>query len=224
MSKDDLKILICEDQEILRTGLRLILNSWSGVELVGEACNGEECISLTEHYLPDVILMDIEMPKLNGIDATRIIKTKFPQTRVVVFTTFSRDDDIYGAFAAGADAYCLKTVSPDHLLSAVRAVAEGAAWLDPMIADRVLRGSPPTPARSASAALVGGPGKNLFNLSERELTVLKLVVDGLSNAEIAKSMCVSTETVKTHMRHILEKLSVSDRTQAAVKAMKEGLF
>ncbi len=219
MSKS-LTVLICEDQEILRTGLKLILKACADIELIAEAVDGEQCVSLARTHLPDVILMDIEMPRMNGIEATKAIKAAQPATRIIIFTTFSRDDDIFGAFAAGADAYCLKTISSDHLVNAVRAVAEGAAWLDPAIADRVLRGGPPPKPQLATS----GQQKNPFSLSEREMTVLKQVVDGCSNAEIAAKMCVSTETVKTHMRHILEKLRVSDRTQAAVKAMKEGIF
>lgn len=220
MSKP-LRVLICEDQEILRTGLKLILEACSDIDLIAEARDGEQCIALVQTHSPDVVLMDIEMPRLNGIDATRSIKLRHPSVRVIMFTTFSRDDDIFGAFAAGADAYCLKTVSSDHLINAVRAVSEGAAWLDPAIADRVLRGAP-LASKPARATPTGQ--KNPFNLSEKEMTVLKQVVDGSSNAEIAAHMCVSTETIKTHMRHILDKLSVSDRTQAAVKAMKEGIF
>lgn len=210
--------MIAEDQEIVLVGLRMMLQQASGIELVGEATNGIAAIEAIGTFKPDVVLMDIEMPQMDGIEATQQIKKSHPDVRVIMLTTFSRDQDIFGAFAAGADAYCLKQISPDQLLRAIQAVSEGTAWLDPAIADRVLRNTklPSVPSKGSS--------KGDFGLSPRELDVLGLVVEGLSNNEIAGRLYLSSETIKTHLRHIMEKLAVSDRTQAAVKAVQQKLI
>jgi DNA-binding NarL/FixJ family response regulator len=160
--------------------------------------------------------MDIGLPNISGIDAAREIKTKLPETRVIMLTSHERDEDVLAALAAGADGYCLKTIEMEQLATAINSVQSGAVWLDPAVARFVIQnclGS--APAKSAK--------QTTFPLSDRELEVLALVVDGLSNQEIAKRLIVSETTVKTHMRHIMEKLAVTDRTQAAVKALRQGL-
>jgi DNA-binding NarL/FixJ family response regulator len=168
---------------------------------------------------PDVVLMDLAMPVMNGIDATQEIKKTQPHIRIIMLTTHESDEDVFAALGAGADAYCLKTIDTSELAVVLKTVANGAAWLDPAIARRVLRNVQPAPTKSGNQS-VG----LVTNLSPRELEVLGLVVEGLSNQEMAQKLFVSNDTIKSHMRHIMEKLLVSDRTQAAVKALKMGLI
>ncbi len=219
-------IFIAEDYEITRVGLRLTLRHIPGFNIVGEAENGKTAVEEVIRLRPNVVLMDIGLPVLDGIAATKQIKTATSDTRVIMLTSHDNDQDIFAALSAGADGYCLKEASSTQLVNAIRAVAEGVAWLDAGIASRVLKAS----VNNAPSAVVNkAPGKSnktlahSSNLSQRELDVLLLVVDGLSNQEIANKLILSVETVKTHMRHIMEKLAVSDRTQAAVKAMREGI-
>ena len=216
-------IFIAEDHEITRVGLKLTLEHVPGFRVVGEAEDGKSAVKKVGELKPHVVLMDIGLPLMDGIDATCKIKESVPSTRVIMLTSHDNDRDIFAALGAGADGYCLKEVSGSQLIMAIRAVADGVAWLDPGVASRVLRAcatvSPPTvPGEDGTARLLS-PSP----LSQRELDVLRLVVEGLSNQEIADKLILSVETVKTHMRHIMEKLAVSDRTQAAVKAMREGL-
>ncbi|CAN5590048.1 response regulator transcription factor [soil metagenome] len=216
-----INIFIAEDHEITRVGLRLTLEHVPGFAVVGEAADGKMTVKKVAELKPHVVLMDIGLPLMDGIDATTKIKQEVPGTRVIMLTSHDNDRDIFAALGAGADGYCLKEVSGAQLVMAIRAVADGVAWLAPGVASRVLRAcataSPVPGETSAKANSLASP------LSQRELEVLKLVVEGLSNQEIADKLILSVETVKTHMRHIMEKLAVSDRTQAAVKAMREGL-
>ena len=226
-----LRIVVVEDHEITRMGLKLTLSQMEGMQVVGEASDGKQGISMVLQTKPDVVLMDIGLPLLDGIEATASIKKALPETRIIVLTSHDSDRDIFAALGAGADGYCLKETATTQLGLAVRTVASGAAWLDPGIASRVLRAS--VMAGMGSGTAGGGEpetkpgvaaGSALARLSQREVEVLKLVVDGLSNQQIADRLIVSVETVKTHMRRLMEKLAVSDRTQAAVKAMREGLL
>lgn len=216
-------IFIAEDHEITRVGLKLTLEHIPGFRVIGEAEDGKNAVKRVGELKPHVVLMDIGLPLMDGIDATCRIKEENPSTRVIMLTSHDNDRDIFAALGAGADGYCLKEVSGTQLAMAIRAVADGVAWLDPGVASRVLRacasGAPIAPAQGDGAKAVAGNPP----LSQRELDVLRLVVEGLSNQEIAERLILSVETVKTHMRHIMEKLAVSDRTQAAVKAMREGL-
>jgi two-component system, NarL family, response regulator LiaR len=210
-------LFIVEDQVIARLGLRLILERIPEFAVVGEAEDGLAAVAGTLELKPAVVLMDIMLPGIDGIEATKQIKAALPGCRVLMLTSYERDDDVFAALSAGADGYCLKTISAEQLALAIRAVADGVAWLDPGIARRVLQGS----SRSQAAA---SPQKPRFALSQREHEVLQLIVDGLSNQEIADRLILSAETIKTHIRHIMEKLAVSDRTQAAVKALRERLL
>jgi DNA-binding NarL/FixJ family response regulator len=218
-------IFIAEDYEITRVGLRLTLAHVPDFNVVGEAEDGLTAVDLVIKLKPHVVLMDIGLPGLDGIDATHRIKEESPGTRIIILTSHDSDRDVFAALGAGADGYCLKEVSSVHLASAIRAVADGVAWLDPAVAKRVLQASvtnAPKPVSINDAKSAKTPATN-SSLSQRELDVLLLVVEGNSNQEIADKLILSVETVKTHMRHIMEKLCVSDRTQAAVKAMREGL-
>ncbi len=211
-----IKVFVAEDQEIARIGLITMLSKLPGLEVVGSAVNGQEAYRQCLSIKPDIVIMDLSMPVMNGLEATELIRKDLPSTRVIMVTSHERDDDVFGALSAGADGYCLKTASANQLLSALRTVFEGGAWLDQGIADRVLRAT----ARAKNNA---NECKDDKALSEREFEVLKLLVDGLTNQEMAARLFVSVETIKTHMRHIMEKLAVSDRTQAAVKAVRKGI-
>lgn len=216
--KSTTTIFIAEDHEITRVGLRLTLDQVEDFQVVGEAEDGKTTVEKVLDLNPDIVLMDIGLPDRNGIDATRQIKEKASDVRVIILTSHDNDRDVFAALGAGADGYCLKEISADQLMMAIRTVAGGAAWLDPGVATRVLK---------ASASRQGGQsargGSSSSPLSVREIDVLRLVVEGMSNQEIAEKLHLSVETIKTHMRHIMEKLAVTDRTQAAVKAMREGL-
>jgi DNA-binding NarL/FixJ family response regulator len=225
-SSPTIEIFIAEDHEITRVGLRLTLENIPNFKVVGEAGDGKTAVSKVKELKPDVVLMDIGMPLMDGIDATGYIKKEVEGTRVIMLTSHDNDRNIFAALAAGADGYCLKEVSGSQLASAIRAVSNGAAWLDPGIASRVLRAATTSSMAESDAAKASGApnaSNNNAQLSNRELDVLRLVVEGMSNQEIAEKLVLSVETIKTHMRHIMEKLAVSDRTQAAVKAMRQGL-
>lgn len=215
------RVIIVEDHEITRVGLRLTLEQTPDVEVIGEAADGKEAVALTMDMKPQVVLMDIGLPLVDGIQATGEIKKALPQTRIIMLTSHDNDRDVFAALGAGADGYCLKETATSQLALAIRTVAEGAAWLDPGIASRVLRASVATGLQEANRA---ESAKSPSRLSQREIEVLKHVVEGSSNQQIAERLVVSVETVKTHMRRIMEKLAVSDRTQAAVKAMREGIL
>jgi DNA-binding NarL/FixJ family response regulator len=210
-------ILLVDDYLVTRIGLKFSLAQVENFEVVGEAGDGAAAIQQALELRPAIVLMDIGLPNISGIDAAREIKSKLPQTRVIMLTSHERDEDVLAALAAGADGYCLKTIEMDQLATAINSVQSGAVWLDPAVARFVIQNCLGAPAaKSAKPATT-------FPLSDRELEVLALVVDGMSNQEIAKRLIVSETTVKTHMRHIMEKLAVTDRTQAAVKALRQGL-
>lgn len=216
-------VLIVEDHEITRVGLKLTLDNTSGIKVIGEADDGRRGVSLATSLRPNVVLMDIGLPLLDGIEATAEIKKTMPGCRVIMLTSHDSDRDIFAALAAGADGYCLKETATTQLGLAIKTVAEGAAWLDPGIAQRVLRASVAGSAPAAAPASLKSE-EATSKLSQREIEVLSCVVEGMSNQEIAEKLFVSVETVKTHMRRLMEKLAVSDRTQAAVKAMRQGLL
>ncbi len=222
-----MSILIVEDHEFTRMGLKLSLEQISGLNIVGEAADGEEGVRKVKELAPQVVLMDVEMPVMDGIEATRAIKDACRDVRVIMLTSHKSDQTIFAALSAGANGYCLKNINAQQLATVIRMVAEGAAWLDPGIANRVLSAYAAPEAHQAAApaapkAAAKQP-KSSISLSPRETEVLRLVADGLSNQRIAEKLGLGLETVKTHMRHIMEKLAVSDRTEAAVKAMKQGI-
>lgn len=239
-----IKVLLVEDHTLTRMGLKTALKRTSDIDVIGEAANGEESVGAADALNPDVILMDVGMPIMDGIQATRKILANNPNRKVIMLTQHDNDRDILASLAAGASGYCLKDVAPDRLYTAIRSVNAGDAWLDASIASRVLKhysggvpladqlgteetqaeiASTPThePTPSQTPAEMDRPFAE--PLSARELEVLKLIVDGLSNQEIADKLIISLATAKTHVRNILNKLAVDDRTQAAVHAMRRGL-
>ncbi len=229
-----ISVLIVDDQEIVRVGLKVVLEKnvpgKPDICVIGTAADGLDALEKMEALMPDVVVMDIGLPFMDGVETTRNVKTRYENTKVVMLTSHRDDRHIFAALAAGADGYCLKETSGEQLAFAVRSVHEGAAWLDPLIARRLLSASLSNLKALDASKLKDqddkkeGGKKDIESLSSRELDVLRLVTEGLTNQEIAEKLVLSVETIKTHMRHIMEKLRVSDRTQAAVKAMREGLF
>lgn len=221
---DNVSVLLVEDHTMTRMGLSLVLEKAEGIELIAEAEDGLTGVELARKLSPNVILMDIGLPVIDGIEATRRIKEFNPDSRILIFTSRESEDDVFACFKAGADGYIMKGSSPEQTTGAIKAVSDGTAWLDPAIAKLVLSSL----QRGNSAPKVSGEinykvGKNTYGLTEREMEVLALIVDGLSNPQIADKLFITRATAKAHVHSILQKLCVDDRTKAAVTAMKEGL-
>jgi DNA-binding NarL/FixJ family response regulator len=212
-----IRVAIADDQALVRGGFRLILDARPDIEVIGEAEDGEQAVDLVQKLVPDVLLLDVRMPNLDGIEATRQIVAAASPTRIIILTTFDLDDYVHDAIRAGASAFLLKDVRPADLVDAIRLVAAGNALLAPTALTRLLeRFSSPPHSREPD-------GARLQALTERELEILRLVAEGLSNAEIAARLVVSEATVKTHVSNLLRKLSVRDRVQAVITAYDTGL-
>jgi DNA-binding NarL/FixJ family response regulator len=209
-------VLIADDQSMVRAGLRMLLSGEEDIEVVAEASNGLEAVDKAARFDPNVVLMDIRMPELDGLEATRRILAADHAARILVLTTFDLDEYVYEALRAGASGFVLKDEPPEQLIAAVRTVAAGDALLSPTVTKRVIEQF----ARIRRPA----PPKELDDLTERELDVLRLIARGLSNAEIGGELYISETTVKTHITHILQKLDLRDRVQAVVLAYETGLF
>jgi NarL family two-component system response regulator LiaR len=205
-------LLIVDDHQLVRWGVRTFVATQPDITVVGEAASGEEALRLAMEYAPDVALVDLVMPGLDGVEVTRRLKEQSPRTQVIVLTSYHEDEHIFPALRAGALSYLLKDVSTRQLADAVRKAAAGEAVMHPRVAARVVQ-ELRSPARGESAPV----------LSERELEVLLLIAEGISNAEIAERLIISENTVKSHVSNILSKLHLADRTQAAVYAWREGL-
>jgi DNA-binding NarL/FixJ family response regulator len=211
-------VLIVDDQALVRRGFRMILEAEEDIEVVGEAGDGAEAIAEARRLEPDVVLMDVRMPELDGIEATRrLLADGVNPTKVVMLTTFDMDEYVYDALRAGASGFLLKDVPPEQLIDGIRSVASGDALLAPSVTRRLIEEF----VRSAPA--LGAPLPGLQELTPREAEVLQLIAAGLSNAEIAKELYVSETTVKTHVAHVLMKLRLRDRVQAVVAAYESGL-
>jgi DNA-binding NarL/FixJ family response regulator len=212
-----IRVLIVDDQPLVRAGFRTILGSKRDIEVVGEAENGAEAVALAERRRPDVILMDIRMPVLDGVEATRRLVAAGTPARILVLTTFDLDEYVHAAIRAGASGFLLKDVTPANLLEAIRIVAGGDALLAPSVTRRLLERFATTlpPGEDSSAALA--------ELTSRETEVLRLLASGMSNAEIASELVVSEATVKTHISSMLRKLGLRDRVQAVIVAYETGL-
>jgi DNA-binding NarL/FixJ family response regulator len=212
-----IRVLICDDQPLVRAGFRTILGSKSDIDVVGEAENGAEAVALAERRRPDVILMDIRMPVLDGVEATRRLVAAGTRARILVLTTFDLDEYVHAAIRAGASGFLLKDVTPAKLLEAIRIVAGGDALLAPSVTRRLLERFATTlpPGEDSSDALA--------ELTSRETEVLRLLAGGMSNAEIASELVVSEATVKTHISSVLRKLGLRDRVQAVIVAYESGL-
>jgi NarL family two-component system response regulator LiaR len=204
-------VLVVDDHTVVREGLRGFLDLQDGIEVVGEAADGDEALAAAERLRPDVVLMDLVMPRLDGVAAMRALRERLPQARVIVLTSFLDDDKLLPALRAGAAGYLLKNSEPQELARAVRAAQVGEALLDPAVGARVVE------------ALAGAEEEPLDRLTPREREVLQLIGRGFPNKQIARELDVSERTVKTHVGHVLAKLGVADRTQAAVLAVRAGL-
>ena len=212
-----IRVLICDDQALVRAGFRAILGSRPEIEIVGEAENGAEAVALAERRRPDVILMDIRMPLLDGVEATRRLVADGSPARILVLTTFDLDEYVHAAIRAGASGFLLKDVTPAELVEAIRIVAGGDALLAPSVTRRLLeRFAVTLPGGDQSSEVLG-------QLTARETEVLRLLAGGLSNAEIASELVVSEATVKTHISSLLRKLGLRDRVQAVILAYETGL-
>lgn len=212
MEPQPVRILIVEDDPLMQLGLEQSLQDYPHITIVGIAEDGYLGVDAVLKLKPDVVVMDIGLPRLDGIAATQQIKSAMPEIRVVMLTSHTAETEIIAALSSGADAYCIKGASLDRLLSAIAAAQEGAAYLDPQIARKVVEHLKPP-----------SPSTNIAQLSQRELEVLKLMVEGQSNPEIAAALYLSPNTVKTHVRGIMNKLAVDDRVQVAVIALRSGL-
>jgi DNA-binding NarL/FixJ family response regulator len=215
------RLLLVDDQSLFREGLRLLLAQQSDLEIVGEAGNGEEALALARACSPDVILMDLRMPVMDGIEATRRIVAEHLPARIIVLTTFEDDEEVYAALAAGATGYLLKASPSEKLFGAVRMTARGEAFLEPSVTTKVLAHFSRMAHREHHRP---APPPLIEPLSGREVEVLRLLADGCSNKEIGVRLAIAEGTVKNHMTNVLGKLGVLDRTQAALRARELGLI
>jgi DNA-binding NarL/FixJ family response regulator len=211
------RVLVADDQALVRSGFRMILDAKADLEVVGEAADGSEAVNLVEQLQPDIVLMDVRMPEVDGLEATRRIIASGSAARVIVLTTYEVDESVFAALSAGASGFLLKDVQPSELVEAIRVVARGDALLAPSVTRRVLD-------RLAGTLQDGGATPADVNvLTERETEVLQLVASGRSNAEIAEHLVLTEATVKTHVSSVLRKLELRDRVQAVVFAYEVGL-
>ena len=211
-----IRVLVADDQSMVRAGFRMLLGGEPDIEVVGEASNGLEAVDKASRFRPTVVLMDIRMPELDGLQATRRILAADPDARILILTTFDLDEYVYEALSAGASGFVLKDEPPEQLLAAIRTVAAGDALLSPAITKNVIK--------QFTRIQRPAPPKAFSELTTREQEVFRLIADGLSNTEIANELFISETTVKTHITHILQKLSLRDRAQAIVLAYQSGMF
>tara|TARA_B100001989_G_C24460125_1_gene423689 strand:+ start:324 stop:1004 length:681 start_codon:yes stop_codon:yes gene_type:complete len=217
------KIILVEDHELTRIGLKVSLEKYDDIEIIAETANGAESIDLVSKLKPDVVLMDIGLQGMDGIEATRKIKEISPNTRIIMVTSHEGQDEVLASFTSGADGYAVKDSNTKQLHAAIETVSQGDAWLSSQIAEKILRNYCGLSAKDFRKDSKKASPSLMVPLSERELEVLQLIVDGKSNQEIADNLYLSLATAKSHVRSILTKLCVDDRTQAAVKAMREGI-
>jgi DNA-binding NarL/FixJ family response regulator len=209
-------VLIVDDDKLMRAGLRAVLSSDEGIEVVGEAGDGRAAIDSARRLEPDVVLLDVRMPEMDGVSATREVLRAAPESRVVIVTTFEEDDYVFGGLAAGASGFLLKRTGPEELIAAIHTVAGGEALLSPSVTRRVIE-------RMAREPGVEPKEERLEELTEREREVLELIAAGLTNAEIAERLVIEESTVKTHVKRVLMKLDVRDRVQAVIFAYENGV-
>jgi DNA-binding NarL/FixJ family response regulator len=217
MSGRAVRVLIVDDDDLMRAGLKAVLSSDESIEVIGEASDGRAAVSTARALRPDVVLMDVRMPDLDGISATREVLGTAPDVKVAILTTFEQDDYIFGALSAGASGFLLKRTRPEDLIAAIHAIAAGDALLSPPVTRRVIE------LVAGQAVPDSEASKRLGELTPREREVLELIARGLSNSEIAAEFVIEESTVKTHVRRILMKLHLRDRVQAVIFAYESGL-
>ncbi len=210
-----MRIIICDDQAIVRDGLEMMLKLEKDIEVVGIAGDGAHAVELVAQKRPDMVLMDLKMPVMNGVEATRRIRAQFPDIKVLVLTTYADDEWVFDAIQAGASGYLLKDTPRDDVIKAIRGTAEGKTFVDPSVAGKVLRQASSHRTQPSTAITA--------DLTDREIEVLRLIAKGLSNKDISERIFLSEGTIRNHVSAILTKLGVSDRTQAAVIAIQHGL-
>ncbi|HYN87604.1 MAG TPA: response regulator transcription factor [Ardenticatenaceae bacterium] len=211
-------ILLVDDQQLIRQGIQTLLELEPDLRVVGQASNGREALEAAARLRPDIVLMDVRMPELDGVAATRLLTERFPDIGVIILTTFDDDEYVFDGLKAGARGYLLKDISSDEMSAAIRAVAGGGALIQPSIARKVVSEFSRLAARSAPHTSVSGETPPGIALTERELEVLRALAEGLSNREIAERLVITEGTVKNHISNLLAKLDVRDRTQAVLKA------
>ena len=210
-----IRVFLCDDQIVVTEGLRKILSTDSEIEILGAAHNGEELLEMIKQNTPDIVLIDLKMPIMNGILTTRKLRLEYPDVHVLVLTTYDDDEWIFDALGAGAEGYLLKDLPPEQIIAAIKGTAKGKSYIDPKITSKVINKAASVPQTAKS--------NRHFKLNEREMEVLKLIAQGFSNADIAERLFLSEGTVRNYTRGIFSKLGVSARTQAAVAAIKFGL-
>lgn len=218
------KVLLVEDHPHMRRSLRRLLEADEAIEIVGEASDGREGVEMCVKLRPDVVLLDVGLPIMDGIEACRMMREKAPESKIIMLTSHNNERDIFASLAAGANGYCLKDSDFRKFPQIVQTVKNGDLWLDAAIAGKVLKLLPSTASTLVSQKLTAEQQMVYEPLSKREVEVLELLVDGLSNSDIAARLGIGIETVKTHIKSILGKLAVSDRTQAAIKALRAGII
>jgi len=218
---DKISVLIVEDHVLTRFGLKTALEGNENFGEIFEAENAERCIEAIIKHKPDLVIMDLGLPGMNGIEATKQIKSFDEKIKVLVLTSHKNEDEVWDSLSAGASAYCMKDIEPEKLMRVLEFVNEGAVWIDPAVASTVLKSIVKNKTVRISEDTEEYKEKN--QLTDRELDVLRLIVDGNSNQEISEKLFVSIHTAKAHVCNILQKLSVEDRTQAAIKALKDGI-
>ncbi|MFH0702059.1 MAG: response regulator transcription factor [bacterium] len=218
---EKIKLFMVEDHKLLRVGLKAIFEEYPTLEVIGEAEDGQTAVKLVKECNPNVVLMDIGLPVMDGIEATKKIKEFNPDIKIIILTSHNDENEIMQSLAAGANAYVMKDIKTEYLIAVIKSVNEGAFWLDPAVARVVMQKSLIFPQNKPNSR--ANFKAEHANLTEREYEVLKLVVEGKSNNEIAEELKISEHTAKAHVCNIIQKLVVDDRTQAAVKAIKEGL-
>lgn len=218
-----IKVLLVDDQSLIRMGFRMVLEACDDIEVVGEAADGKTALSMVRALRPNVVLMDVRMPNMNGIEATGEIVRENPEVKVLILTTFDLDEYAFGALRAGASGFLLKDAKPEELIAAIRAVAGGDATISPRITKKMLDMFAPQLPGEESEAAAAADSAALASLTERETEVLKLIAQGMTNQELADKLFISMTTVKTHVGNILNKIGARDRVQAVIFAYENGL-
>jgi DNA-binding NarL/FixJ family response regulator len=215
-SEDKLRVVLIEDYKLIRIGIRMVLNADESLQVVGEGENGEQALEMVQTLNPDLIILDLGLPDTDGLQLTRQIRAFNPDVKILILTSHETEDSVIMALSAGANAYCLKDIVSNRLIEVVKSVCDGALWLDPRVASRALQ----VFAAGANKRVLS----NKMALTDREREVLRLIVEGMSNSQISKALGISLHTAKAHVCSILQKLSVQDRMQAAVKAVQHSLL
>jgi DNA-binding NarL/FixJ family response regulator len=220
-----INVLLVDDQTLIRQGIRVLLEIEDGIQVVGQASNGIEALQQVEVLHPDVVLMDVRMPEMDGVTATRELSIRFPEIKVIILTTFEDDETVFEGLKAGARGYLLKDISSEEMAAAVRRVAAGEALIEPRLTRKVLAEFSRLASASERPAAAAAPANALpVPLTERELEVLKALAHGLSNREISEQLVITEGTVKNHVSSLIDKLGVRDRTQAVLKGQELGII